>query len=270
MNETRFNLDSNESSSRFFGERISNFIKGLGAYFAVVFTAISILIVGAILSDSNTLQVPNLLVYLMISVLLLFAYSVATTRTVRSSNGYKIHQIIKRFLDIVIAALLLYWLAPLLILLSITIPIESRGPIFFRTKRIGQFGRFFEMYRFRTMHTFQATESGHRRQPITRIGGFLHRFYLDELPTLLNVLNGEMSIVGPLPRLPENADETLDPEHIILTVRPGITGSWQVTDLPVNEMPHLDLAYVENWSLAQDLRIIFQTILIAMFGKTRS
>lgn len=261
MNQTSFDLDTNKNGPKFIGERISNLIKGLGAYFAGVLTNVSLIIVIAMLIGWKALEMTGLLSYLAISILFLVFYSVVTTKTTNVSINYKIRQIVKRLLDVVIAALGIFFLMPLFILLSLAIRIESPGPILFRSKRVGQFGKPFDIYKFRTMY-LAPTE-----QPITKVGKFLRRFHINELPTLVNVLSGEMSMVGPRPRHPENLDKLLDPEGKILLVKPGITGLWQVSKLSDKDLVSLDLKYIQDWSLVLDISIFFKTLLIAFFNE---
>jgi lipopolysaccharide/colanic/teichoic acid biosynthesis glycosyltransferase len=262
MNQTKYNLDDDRNGSKFLKERTSNFIKGLGAYFAGVLTNISFMILLALSLDWKAYEATGLLSYLTISLLYLVLYSTVTTRTETSSISYRLMQILKRFFDVILAALSIFLLMPLLILLSVAIRIDSPGPILFRSKRIGQFGKSFDIYKFRTMHLAPS------EQPVTRVGKFLRRFSLNELPLLINVLNGELSLVGPRPRSPQSLDTTLDHEGKILSVRPGITGLWQVSISSSNEKfsfkdaIRLDLQYIHNWSLALDIRILFKTLLV--------
>ncbi|HEX9695517.1 MAG TPA: sugar transferase [Actinomycetota bacterium] len=184
----------------------------------------------------------------------------------------------KRTLDVAGSAGGLLALSPLLIGIAIAIRIDSRGPVFFRQLRAGHKGKPFRVFKYRTMVTGADTMklSGEiasevdgpifkiRDDPrVTRVGRFLRRYSLDELPQLINVLVGQMSLVGPRP-LPLHEQEELDeiaPER--LEVRPGITGLWQVSgrsDAPLERLVRLDLFYVENWSIAYDLYVLYKTI----------
>lgn len=182
------------------------------------------------------------------------------------------------------AALLLVALAPLLAAIALAVKCDSPGPAIFRQRRVGQDGREFTMYKYRTMSAdaerlvdtlLEHNESEGavlfkiRADPrITRVGRLLRRYSLDELPQLVNVVLGEMSIVGPRPALPhEVARYDRDPRRR-LAVRPGLTGLWQVSgrsDLSWEETVRLDLHYVDNWSLALDLGILVRTAR-AVFG----
>ena len=172
-----------------------------------------------------------------------------------------------RVLDVIIAAALLVLTAPLLALAALAIRLESRGPVFYRQLRVGRDGRPFELWKLRTM--VPGAESmgagiyvveGDPR--ITRTGRLLRRFSLDELPNLVNVLRGEMSIVGPRPTVQEQVDRYTDRQRRRLEVRPGITGWAQIngrTSLPWPDRIELDVWYVEHRSLRLDLRILART-----------
>ena len=197
---------------------------------------------------------------------------------------------VKRCLDLAGASALLILLSPGLILIAALIKLTSPGPILYCSKRVGKGGRHFNFMKFRTMHTGtehrlgleQSNEKdGHifklRNDPrITSIGRVLRRWSLDELPQLVNVLTGDMSLVGPRP-LPAS---DLDPdgqsrrfaawaEHRSRML-PGITGLWQIrgrSDLPFHRMVELDLEYASNWSLVLDLRILLETPLLVISGR---
>jgi lipopolysaccharide/colanic/teichoic acid biosynthesis glycosyltransferase len=179
-----------------------------------------------------------------------------------------------RALDLLVASLALTLVAPLLALAAILIKLESRGPVFYRQRRVGRGGEPFELWKLRTM--VPGAESmgagiyvveGDPR--ITRIGRLLRRFSLDELPNLINVLRGEMAIVGPRPTVQEQVDRYTDRQRRRLEVKPGITGWAQVngrTSLPWPERIELDVWYVEHRSLRLDLRILARTIRMLATG----
>jgi lipopolysaccharide/colanic/teichoic acid biosynthesis glycosyltransferase len=159
----------------------------------------------------------------------------------------------------------------------VAIVIGDRGPVFFRQTRVGKDGGPFRLWKFRTMVVDAEQRLAHltalnegsgvlfkmRRDPrVTKIGAWLRRWSLNELPQLLNVLTGEMSLVGPRPALPQEAELYGDDMRRRLKVKPGITGLWQVSgrsDLPWDEAVRLDIRYVENWSVALDLQILWKT-----------
>ncbi len=197
------------------------------------------------------------------------------------------HQlIIKRGMDVVLSAFALIALLPLMGLIALAIKVDSpHGPVLFRQVRIGKNGRPFHLYKFRSMipeadlikqHLKDLNEADGplfkiRNDPrLTRVGRILRRFSLDELPQLVNVLRGEMSLVGPRPALPEEVAHYEPWHHKRLTVTPGITGLWQISgrsDLSFDEMMLLDVYYVENWSLLLDLRILLLTIPKVILGE---
>jgi exopolysaccharide biosynthesis polyprenyl glycosylphosphotransferase len=186
-------------------------------------------------------------------------------------------QVVKGVFDKTIAASALVLLAPLFAAMALTIWLADRGPVFFRQTRVGKNGRTFTLYKLRTMvvdaerwKPLLATRNEAddvlfkiRRDPrVTRPGTWLRRWSLDELPQLLNVLRGNMSLVGPRPALPQEAARYGDLMRRRLAVTPGLTGLWQVSgrsDLPWEEAVRLDLRYVENWSFALDLQILWKT-----------
>jgi len=173
----------------------------------------------------------------------------------------------KRLVDIIGAGVALLFFAPLLIGIAIAIKWTSPGPILFQQPRYGKGNRLFRIYKFRTMHVHLNDRSGVRQTTsndsrVTTIGRILRKTSLDELPQLINVLRGDMSLVGPRPALPHEVaefDEELRGRHRVL---PGITGLWQVEGRENPEFDvyrRLDLFYVENWSVGFDLAILLAT-----------
>jgi exopolysaccharide biosynthesis polyprenyl glycosylphosphotransferase len=186
-------------------------------------------------------------------------------------------QAIKSMFDKTCAASALVLLAPLFGVIAMSIRLADNGPVFFRQTRIGKDGRGFTLYKFRTMvpdaEQRKSQLAAHneadgvlfkiRRDPrVTRPGAWLRRWSLDELPQLINVLIGDMSLVGPRPALPEEVARYGGHMRRRLVVKPGLTGLWQVSgrsDLSREEAERLDLHYVENWSLALDLQVLWKT-----------
>ncbi|HET9718717.1 MAG TPA: sugar transferase [Solirubrobacteraceae bacterium] len=181
----------------------------------------------------------------------------------------------KRALDLLIALPATVVSAPLVALLCLLIRLESPGPAIYRQTRIGRNGKPFEIFKLRTMVTGAefigaglAIQQGDDR--ITRLGGWLRRYSLDELPNLWNVVRGEMSIVGPRPTVPVQVQQYTERQRGRLAVRPGITGWAQVNgraSLPWPERIELDLWYVEHESLALDLRILGSTVEMVLAGR---
>jgi lipopolysaccharide/colanic/teichoic acid biosynthesis glycosyltransferase len=182
---------------------------------------------------------------------------------------------VSRALDVLLAALLLVVTAPLLALAALAIRLESRGQVFYRQRRVGRHGRPFDLWKLRTM--VPGAESmgagvyvleGDPR--ITRVGRLLRRFSFDELPNLVNVLRGEMAMVGPRPTVQEQVDRYTERQLRRLEVKPGITGWAQIkgrTALPWPERIELDVWYVEHRSLRLDLRILARTARMLASGR---
>ncbi len=181
---------------------------------------------------------------------------------------------VRRALDIVVSALGLAIASPLLAAAIVAIRLESPGPVLFRQLRSGLDGEQFEMLKLRTMQDGAegrgaglAVNAGDPR--ITRVGALLRRTSLDELPNLVNVLRGEMSLIGPRPTLPVQVAQYTERQRLRLTVRPGITGWAQVNGraaLPWDERIELDLYYIEHRSPALDLRILARTVAMVLGG----
>jgi exopolysaccharide biosynthesis polyprenyl glycosylphosphotransferase len=199
----------------------------------------------------------------------------------------KVSRIAKRGLDIVISGAILVVFSPLLALIAIAIKIDSRGPILFRQVRAGRGNTEFKLIKFRSMYRdaeerkrqFEEENEADdgvmfkiKRDPrITRIGRFLRRSSLDEIPQLVNVFRGEMSLVGPRPLILSESKHAAQNWHARrLDLRPGITGLWQVSgrsDLPFQEMVRFDYQYVSGWSLARDVEILLATIPVVLSGR---
>jgi exopolysaccharide biosynthesis polyprenyl glycosylphosphotransferase len=189
--------------------------------------------------------------------------------------------VVKRAFDIVASAILLFLLLPVLVLIAVCIRWESRGPALFRQERIGENSRPFTIYKFRSMHTAaddiksqvaHMNRYAYRGDPrmfkvendprVTRFGRYIRRYFFDELPQLFNVFKGDMSLVGPRPLIPEEDQHVVDWQRSRLTLKPGITGPWQVlggNDIPFDEMVKLDYLYVTGWTLGTDIRLLLQT-----------
>lgn len=181
---------------------------------------------------------------------------------------------IKWLIDRAVAGILLVLLAPLLLVVVIAIKLDSRGPVFFRQERVGLGGTPFVVWKFRTMlPESDRREVGYflaKDDPgITRVGRLLRRWSLDELPQFINVLIGDMSLVGPRPTLAYQVAQYNDFQRQRLLMRPGMTGHAQVVGrnaLPWSKRIELDVEYVHSWSLLLDLALLFKTPL-AVFSK---
>jgi exopolysaccharide biosynthesis polyprenyl glycosylphosphotransferase len=201
----------------------------------------------------------------------------------------------KRLSDLIITSLTIALLSPFWLFIALLIKLDSKGPIFYAQERVGMDGRIFVVYKFRTMHMNADSEIhreyqrkfiagdvdanvGDAQKPayklrndprITRVGRLLRRLSLDEVPQLLNVLRGDMSVVGPRPPIPYEVEAYELRHRKRLDMKPGMTGLWQVSGrnrLPFEEMVKLDLFYIENWSLLFDLKIILRTVMVMFRG----
>jgi exopolysaccharide biosynthesis polyprenyl glycosylphosphotransferase len=191
---------------------------------------------------------------------------------------------IKRAMDLLIASVLLFLFAPVIVIVALAIKLDSEGRVLFAQTRVGRNGRRFKLYKFRTM------TSGAERQRselleksadpnwldlehdprITRVGRHLRRLSLDELPQLWNVIRGEMSLVGPRPLIPVEDERVRGWARGRLDLTPGLTGYWQVlgrTRIPFEEMVKLDYLYVMNWSLWEDVRLMLRTLPVVIGGR---
>ncbi len=179
-----------------------------------------------------------------------------------------------RVLDLVIATIALVVTAPLLALAAIAIKLDSRGPVFYLARRVGRDGRDFDLYKLRTMHTGNdpvgvGTPVFADDPRVTRVGAFLRRFSLDEIPNLVNVVRGEMAVVGPRPTLAAQVAEYTPRQRQRLEVKPGITGWAQVNGragIPWAERIELDVWYVEHRSIGLDLKILARTARLLVTG----
>ena len=193
----------------------------------------------------------------------------------RSGYDRALIDLAKRALDVVLASLGLLVAGPLLVAAIAAIRLETPGHPIYRQRRIGRDGRAFDLYKLRTMvhgaeHVGAGLAVAEGDPRITRLGALLRRTSLDELPNLVNVLRGEMSIVGPRPTIPVQVEQYTDRQHGRLAVKPGITGWAQVNgraSLPWSDRIELDLWYVEHRSLALDLRIIARTVGMVLTGQ---
>jgi exopolysaccharide biosynthesis polyprenyl glycosylphosphotransferase len=189
-----------------------------------------------------------------------------------------VRRLAKGVMDRLIAMVALVCLAPVMMVIAVFIRSNSAGPALFRQVRVGRDGKTFVLYKFRTMHNDAEQRLAEllalndsdgllfkmRDDPrITGVGRTLRRYSLDELPQLLNVVGGRMSMVGPRPPLPGEVEKYLQDTHRRLTVKPGMTGLWQISgrsDLSWEDSVRLDLRYVENWSLTSDFVIMLRTL----------
>jgi exopolysaccharide biosynthesis polyprenyl glycosylphosphotransferase len=196
----------------------------------------------------------------------------------------RFNMVVKRAFDLVVGGALTLLLLPLIGVLAVAIKLDSRGPVFFRQDRMGRGGRVFRMIKLRSMHVnaeelrqdladlneYSGPMFKMKSDPrVTRVGRFIRKYSLDEVPQILNVVRGEMSLVGPRPLWVDEAARCRGWTKKRLDITPGMTGLWQVTgrnDVPFDEMVKLDYMYVTGWTLSWDIKILLETI-PAVLGK---
>lgn len=194
-------------------------------------------------------------------------------------------RLVKRIFDLAVSLVVIVFALPIMIFIAIIIRLESPGPIFFRQKRVGENTQPFEMIKFRTMvqnaealraSVEKTDQDGNilhkqRQDPrVTRIGGFLRRFSIDELPQIFNVFLGKMSLVGPRPEMPYLVEKYKSWQYVRFTIPQGMTGWWQVTgrsDKPMHLNTQDDLYYIRNYSLWLDIKIILKTFYTVIAGR---
>jgi lipopolysaccharide/colanic/teichoic acid biosynthesis glycosyltransferase len=196
-----------------------------------------------------------------------------TSNVAISDLGMSTGSLLKRSVDVTGSCVLLIILTPLLVLVALLIKFDSEGPVFFRQKRIGKDGAPFLLWKFRSM---RADSPPYERSPasaadprLTRSGRVLRRLSIDELPQLINVLKGDMSLVGPRPEMPYIVEKYGALERQRLRVRPGITGLWQISParaMPIHENVEYDLFYIEHRSLLLDCSIMLRTVAAIIRG----
>lgn len=193
----------------------------------------------------------------------------------------RVYRFLKRLMDIIGSSIGLFILAPLFLIVAIAIKREEKnGPIFFSQKRIGKDGKEFKMYKFRSMcvdaeaklnellkyNEVEGAMFKIKDDPrVTKIGKFIRKTSVDELPQLLNVLKGDMSLVGPRPPLEREVKEYSTYDKQRLLIKPGCTGVWQISgrsDVDFNDMVEMDIEYIKNLSILNDIKIILKTIIV--------
>lgn len=209
---------------------------------------------------------------------------------IKNNLAKKTNRRIKRLFDLLVGLIICILILPILIIVSIAIKLDSKGPVFFNAKRIGKNGKLFKCYKFRSMHQnadellkqylnknpeqrvewnkFQKLKGNDIR--VTKVGQFIRKYSLDELPQIFNVLKGDMSLVGPRPYLPREQELMKSFYNIIITTVPGITGYWQVSgrsDVTFKGRLKMDNWYVRNWSIWIDIVLLIKTIKVVFGGK---
>jgi exopolysaccharide biosynthesis polyprenyl glycosylphosphotransferase len=213
-------------------------------------------------------------------------YDGTTFITFTTTSSYHWSLLNKGILDRVGASLGILLLSPLMLLVATLIKFSSKGPVFFKQERCGLNGRRFTLYKFRTMKEGAEkmlddvrARSGNESRVVfklkddprvTRVGRFLRRFSLDELPQLFNVLRGEMSLVGPRPPIPSEVEKYERWQRRRLSMKPGLTCIWQVSgrnEVDFEKWMSLDLQYIDDWSLTLDAKILLKTVPAVLSGR---
>ena len=199
------------------------------------------------------------------------------------SISKRVYIVVKRFLDIFLSLIGLVLLSPFFLIIAIIIKLDSKGPVFFVHSRIGEKGKPIGIYKFRTMvenaeelvkifseEQKKEFEESYKLQDdprVTRIGKFLRKTSLDELPQILNILKGELSIIGPRPVIEEELEKYEENKEKFLSVKPGLTGYWAAngrSDTSYEERIQMELYYVDHISLKLDIQIFFKTIIVVL------
>ena len=202
----------------------------------------------------------------------------------KTSNIIGVNYLLKRGVDLAVGSALLLFCMPMMAVIALAVKLSSPGPVFYRHTRIGYKMKPFEFLKFRSMRVgadrekTELMDRNERQGPVfkmqhdprtTPVGRFIRKFSLDELPQILHVLTGQMSLIGPRPPLPDEVAQYEEWQKRRLDAPPGITGLWQVSGrhrLSFDEMIKLDLYYIENWSMAMDLKIAVRTIIVVVTG----
>lgn len=224
------------------------------------------------------------------------AESLVSPVGIRFRERMWVERAVKRLIDLGASVLIVAIGLPFFLAIALLIKLTSKGPVFFSQQRVGEGGEVFTLFKFRTMRQ-NADDSIHReftrsfiegrmsnssldeKAPsvykltndprVTAVGNFLRKTSLDEFPQFINILKGDMTIVGPRPPLQYELEHYEEWHKLRLKVKPGLTGLWQVSgrsSVPFNEMVKLDLYYIEHWSLLMDFRIMMRTIPVMLFG----
>lgn len=206
--------------------------------------------------------------------------SLITQSDVKTKISKKVYIKIKRVIDVILASVALILLSPLFAIIAIAIKIDSKGPVFFAHKRIGKNGKIIKLYKFRSMvinaeeliKSFTPEQMREYKENykltndprITKVGKFLRKTSLDELPQLINIINGDLSIIGPRPVVADELETYGVNKDKFLSVTPGLTGYWAAngrSNTTYEQRMEMELYYIDNLSLKMDIKVFFKTIL---------
>lgn len=206
--------------------------------------------------------------------------SLRTQSDVKTKISKKVYIKVKRVIDVILASIALILLSPLFVIIAIAIKIDSKGPVFFAHKRIGKNGKIIKLYKFRSMvinaeeliKSFTPEQMREYKENyklandprITKVGKFLRKTSLDELPQLINIINGDLSIIGPRPVVTDELEKYGINKDKFLSVTPGLTGYWAAngrSNTTYEQRMEMELYYIDNLSLKMDIKVFFKTIL---------
>lgn len=206
--------------------------------------------------------------------------SLRTQSDVKTKISKKVYIKVKRVIDVILASIALILLSPLFAIIAIAIKIDSKGPVFFAHKRIGKNGNIIKLYKFRSMvinaeeliKSFTPEQMKEYKENykltndprITKVGKFLRKTSLDELPQLINIINGDLSIIGPRPVIADELEKYGTNKDKFLSVTPGLTGYWAAngrSNTTYEQRMEMELYYIDNLSLKMDIKVFFKTIL---------
>ena len=206
--------------------------------------------------------------------------SLRTQSDVKTKISKKVYIKVKRVIDVILASIALILLSPLFAIIAIAIKIDSKGPVFFAHKRIGKNGNIIKLYKFRSMvinaeeliKSFTPDQMKEYKENykltndprITKVGKFLRKTSLDELPQLINIINGDLSIIGPRPVVADELEKYGTNKDKFLSVTPGLTGYWAAngrSNTTYEQRMEMELYYIDNLSLKMDIKVFFKTIL---------
>ena len=206
--------------------------------------------------------------------------SLRTQSNVQTKISKKVYIKVKRVIDVILASIALILLSPLFAIIAIAIKIDSKGPVFFAHKRIGKNGKIIKLYKFRSMvinaeeliKSFTPEQMKEYKENykltndprITKVGKFLRKTSLDELPQLINIINGDLSIIGPRPVVADELEKYGVNKDKFLSVTPGLTGYWAAngrSNTTYEQRMEMELYYIDNLSLKMDIKVFFKTIL---------
>lgn len=212
--------------------------------------------------------------------------SLRTQSDVKTKISKKVYIKIKRVIDVILASVALILLSPLFAIIAIAIKIDSKGPVFFAHKRIGKNGKIIKLYKFRSMvinaeeliKSFTPEQMREYKENykltndprITKVGKFLRKTSLDELPQLINIINGDLSIIGPRPVVADELEKYGVNKDKFLSVTPGLTGYWAAngrSNTTYEQRMEMELYYIDNLSLKMDIKVFFKTILSVLKKK---